>query len=67
MNRDLPDSRQPSREQSGRSQPAQRLQSGSEESNAMLFCPNCSQRLESRSCKLRCDRCGYFMDCSDYY
>lgn len=33
----------------------------------MLYCPNCSQRLQSRSCKLRCDRCGYFMDCSDYY
>lgn len=67
MNRDLPDSRQPTREQAGRSQPAQRLQPSSEESNAMLYCPNCSQRLESRSCKLRCDRCGYFMDCSDYY
>ena len=39
----------------------------SAEQNAMLYCPNCSQRLESRSCKLRCDRCGYFMDCSDYY
>ncbi len=33
---------------------------------AMLYCPNCSQRLESRSCRLRCNRCGYFMDCSDY-
>lgn len=67
MNRDLPDSRQPSQERSGRSQPVQRLRTSSEESNAMLYCPNCSQRLESRSCKLRCDRCGYFMDCSDYY
>ena len=33
----------------------------------MHYCPNCSQRLEPRSCKLRCNRCGYFMDCSDYY
>ena len=35
--------------------------------NAMLYCPNCSQRLEARHCKLQCSRCGYFMDCSDYY
>ena len=34
---------------------------------AMLYCPNCSQRLEGRSCRLWCNRCGYFMDCSDYY
>ena len=34
---------------------------------AMHHCPNCSQRLEERGCKLRCSRCGYFMDCSDYY
>lgn len=34
---------------------------------AMLHCPNCSQRLEDRGCRLRCNRCGYFMDCSDYY
>ena len=33
----------------------------------MHYCPNCSQRLEERGCKLRCGRCGYFMDCSDYY
>ncbi len=33
----------------------------------MLYCPNCSQRLEARHCKLQCNRCGYFMDCSDYY
>ena len=33
---------------------------------AMLYCPNCSQRLEALGCKLRCTRCGYFMDCSDY-
>lgn len=34
---------------------------------AMHYCPNCSQRLEDRGCRLRCSRCGYFMDCSDYY
>ena len=34
---------------------------------AMLHCPNCSQRLQDRGCRLRCNRCGYFMDCSDYY
>ena len=34
---------------------------------AMMHCPNCSNGLQSRHCKLFCDRCGYFMDCSDYY
>jgi hypothetical protein len=28
-------------------------------------CLNCSARLEGRSCKLRCPRCGYFESCSD--
>jgi hypothetical protein len=31
------------------------------------FCPVCSQRLESRRCKLICAVCGYYMSCSDYY
>jgi hypothetical protein len=31
------------------------------------FCPVCSQRLESRRCKLICDVCGYYMSCADYY
>ncbi len=34
---------------------------------AMLYCPACWQELERQRCKLRCTRCGYFMDCSDYY
>ena len=67
MTRDQPDLRQPSPKQTGRSQPVRPAQTKSAEQNAMLYCPNCSERLESRSCKLRCDRCGYFMDCSDYY
>jgi hypothetical protein len=33
----------------------------------MLFCPVCSMRLESRKCKLFCERCGYYMSCADYY
>jgi hypothetical protein len=35
--------------------------------DAMLFCPVCSLRLESRKCKLFCARCGYYMSCADYY
>ena len=67
MNHEVRDSEQPPQDRSDQSQPVQRMQSSSSKQNAMLYCPNCSQRLESRSCKLRCDRCGYFMDCSDYY
>ena len=35
--------------------------------DASRFCPVCSQRLESRRCKLVCDVCGYYMSCADYY
>jgi hypothetical protein len=31
------------------------------------YCPVCSQRLESRRCKLICAVCGYYMSCADYY
>lgn len=33
----------------------------------MLYCPNCSQRLEEFKCKLFCRDCGYYMSCADYY
>jgi hypothetical protein len=35
--------------------------------DASRFCPVCSQRLESRRCKLICPVCGYYMSCADYY
>jgi len=38
---------------------------GNEE--AILFCPVCSTRLESRKCKLFCSLCGYYLSCADYY
>lgn len=34
--------------------------------NVMLYCPACSERLTPRKCKLICERCGYYMSCSDY-
>jgi hypothetical protein len=37
------------------------------EEHALLNCPVCSQRLESRRCKLICQVCGYYMSCADYY
>jgi hypothetical protein len=33
----------------------------------MLYCPVCSTRLTGRKCKLICEKCGYYMSCSDYY
>lgn len=34
---------------------------------AMNYCPRCSAHLASRSCKLICPTCGYYMSCSDFY
>jgi len=33
----------------------------------LLYCPVCSVRLAARSCKLVCEKCGYYLSCSDYY
>ena len=43
--------------------PAQQVQ----QEDASRYCPVCSQRLESRRCKLVCNACGYYMSCADYY
>lgn len=32
-----------------------------------VYCPNCSERLTERRCKLVCPRCGYYLSCADYY
>ena len=40
---------------------------GTANMDASWYCPVCSQRLESRRCKLICPVCGYYMSCSDYY
>ena len=34
---------------------------------AMLYCPVCDTRLSQSRCKLRCEKCGYYMSCADYY
>jgi hypothetical protein len=44
--------------------PAQSLAPGDDISR---YCPVCSQRLESRHCKLLCTVCGYYMSCADFY
>lgn len=37
-----------------------------EDSEPMLHCPACSQKLLARKCKLYCPQCGYYMSCADY-
>jgi hypothetical protein len=36
------------------------------EENLHFICPNCDARMLDRGCKLICQRCGYFMGCSDF-
>ena len=40
---------------------------GKMQEDPSTYCPVCSQRLESRRCKLVCSACGYYMSCADYY
>lgn len=37
-----------------------------QEENLHFTCPNCDARMLDRGCKLLCQRCGYFMGCSDF-
>jgi hypothetical protein len=46
---------------------AARVETAELAEDASRFCPVCSQRLESKHCKLICRVCGYYMSCSDYY
>jgi hypothetical protein len=34
--------------------------------NIHFICPNCDARMLDRGCKLICQRCGYYMSCSDF-
>ena len=45
----------------------ERQEQSTGEDLAMLYCPVCSTRLTGRSCKLLCEKCGYYMSCADYY
>ena len=37
------------------------------EEDPSVFCPVCSTRLSERKCKLICEKCGYYLSCSDHY
>lgn len=32
---------------------------------AEIVCPRCTHAMSERGCKVRCERCGLFYDCSD--
>jgi hypothetical protein len=38
-----------------------------ETADVSRFCPTCGSRMRESGCKLKCDRCGFFLSCSDFY
>jgi hypothetical protein len=43
------------------------LKAGEVKAEPGEYCPTCGAKLKERGCKLKCEQCGFFLSCSDFY